>query len=87
MKLVLPMLALVPVPGAAAQAAWAVEELIKPKAVIPSHANEAATEGGDVIPGTRTQKFIELVESIPVHLPLSGQTMEFDGDGSCVKGC
>ena len=69
------------------EAAWAVEELIKPKAVIPSHANEAATEGGDVIPGTRTQKFIELVESIPVHLPLSGQTMEFDGDGSCVKGC
>jgi L-ascorbate metabolism protein UlaG (beta-lactamase superfamily) len=69
------------------EAAWAVEELIKPKAVIPSHANEAATEGGEVIPGTRTQRFIELVESIPVHLPLSGRTMEFDGDGNCVKGC
>ncbi|WP_425450439.1 MBL fold metallo-hydrolase [Virgifigura deserti] len=69
------------------EAAWAVEELIKPKAVIPSHANEAATEGGAVVPGTRTQRFVELVENIPVHLPLSGRTMEFDGDGSCVKGC
>lgn len=69
------------------EAAWAVEELIKPKAVIPTHANEEATRGGKVIPGTRTARFVELVKSVPVYLPLSGRTMEFDGEGTCVKGC
>ena len=30
--------------------------------------------------------FIEAV-AVPVHLPLSGRTMEFDGEASCVAGC
>jgi hypothetical protein len=24
---------------------------------------------------------------VPVHVPLSGRTMEFDGKAKCVKGC
>jgi hypothetical protein len=29
---------------------------------------------------------IDAVE-VAVHLPLSGRTMEFDGDANCVGGC
>jgi L-ascorbate metabolism protein UlaG (beta-lactamase superfamily) len=68
------------------EAAWVINQLVQPKAVIASHANEAATEGGKVQPGTKTQAFIDAVE-VPVHLPLSGRTMEFDGDAACVSGC
>jgi len=69
-----------------AEAAWVINELVKPEAVIASHANEAATAGGEVQPGTRTATFIEAV-SVPVHVPLSGRTMEYDGDATCVSGC
>jgi len=69
------------------EAAWAVNELIKPKAVIPTHANEESTKGGKVKPGSKTEKFMKLVMGIPVHLPLSGRTMEFDGNAKCVSGC
>ncbi len=69
------------------EAAWAVNELIKPKAAIPTHANEAATKGGKVQPKSKTAKFMKLVKGIPVHVPLSGKTMEFDGNAKCVSGC
>lgn len=69
------------------EAAFAVNALIKPRAVIATHANEQATEGGQVRDGTRTKTFLSLVEGIPVHLPLSGVTMEFGGAGTCVAGC
>jgi len=69
------------------EAAWAVNELIKPKAVIPTHANEESTKGGKARPGSRAEKFMKLVKELPVHLPLSGKTMEFDGDAKCVSGC
>ena len=68
------------------EAAYVVNELIKPAAVIASHANEAATEGGTVIAGTKTETFIK-ASAVPVHLPLSGRTMEFGSDGTCVDGC
>jgi L-ascorbate metabolism protein UlaG (beta-lactamase superfamily) len=68
------------------EAAFAVTKLIQPNAVIPSHANEVATSGGIVNPGTRTARFIELVGDIPVFVPLSGVTMEFDGNGQSVLG-
>ena len=68
------------------EAAYVVNELIKPAAVIASHANEAATEGGKVIAGTKTETFIK-ASAVPVHLPLSGRTMEFGSDGTCVDGC
>jgi L-ascorbate metabolism protein UlaG (beta-lactamase superfamily) len=69
------------------ESAFAVNELIQPNAVIPSHVNEAATTGGKVNPSTKTKQFIELVKGRPVHLPLSGKTMEFDGNAKCIAGC
>jgi L-ascorbate metabolism protein UlaG (beta-lactamase superfamily) len=68
------------------EAAYVINRLIRLNAVIPSHANEQATEGGKVIAGTRTDRFIKASEA-PVHLPLSGRTLSFDGDGRCVAGC
>ncbi len=68
------------------EAAFAVTKLIQPNAVIPSHANEVATTGGVVNPGTHTARFIELVGDIPVSVPLSGVTMEFDGNGQRLLG-
>jgi L-ascorbate metabolism protein UlaG (beta-lactamase superfamily) len=68
------------------EAAFVVNELIKPGAVIASHANEAATQEGKLIAGTRTETFIKATR-VPVHLPLSGRTMEFDAGGRCVAGC
>lgn len=69
------------------EAAYSVGKLIKPKAVIPHHMNEAATENGKVKAGSKTEMFQSMMGDIPVHIPLSGRTMEFDGDGHCVKGC
>ncbi|MDH3716019.1 MAG: MBL fold metallo-hydrolase [Gammaproteobacteria bacterium] len=68
------------------EAAFVINELVKPSSVIPSHANELATKGGKVIDGTRTDIFSKAVK-VPVHLPLSGRTMEFDGEGKCRSGC
>lgn len=68
------------------EAAYVVNELIKPATVIPSHANEPATEGGKVRDGSKTATFLGLVKAA-AHVPLSGKTMEFDGAGKCVGGC
>jgi L-ascorbate metabolism protein UlaG (beta-lactamase superfamily) len=69
-----------------AEAAYVINDLVKPASVIASHANEIATSGGKVRPGTKTETFMKAV-SVPVHVPLSGRTMEFDGAGKCVAGC
>lgn len=69
------------------EAAYSISTLVRPKAVIPHHMNEAATENGEVKQGTKTAQFIELISDIPVHVPISGRTMEFDGDGKCKSGC
>ena len=68
------------------EAAYVINELVKPTAAIASHANEVATQGGKVIAGTRTETFINATH-VPVHVPLSGRTMEFDASGKCVSGC
>jgi L-ascorbate metabolism protein UlaG (beta-lactamase superfamily) len=68
------------------EAAYVINELVKPVSVIASHANEVATRGGKVLPGTRTETFIKATK-VPVHVPLSGKTMSFDGGGKCVSGC
>ncbi len=68
------------------EAAFVVDELVKAKTVIPSHANEEATREGKVLPGTRTEAFLEAVNAT-AYLPLSGQTLAFDGAGACVEGC
>jgi L-ascorbate metabolism protein UlaG (beta-lactamase superfamily) len=69
-----------------ASAAYSVNELIKPAAVIATHVNEAATSGGKIKPNSRTAAFTKLSKP-PVHLALSGRTIEFDGSGKCVAGC
>ena len=68
------------------EAAWVVNNLIKPKSVIASHANQPSTSGGKVNDGTRLARFSRLSEP-PVHVPLSGRTMSFDRSGKCVGGC
>lgn len=68
------------------EAAYVINQLIKPTAVIASHANEAATRQGKVLPGTRTEIFIK-ASKVPVHVPLSGRTMSFNGKGKCTAGC
>lgn len=69
-----------------AEAAYVINDLVKPNSVIASHANEVATKGGKVLAGTRTESFIGKV-GVPVHVPLSGKTMSFDAGGKCVAGC
>jgi len=68
------------------EAAYVMNTLVRPKAVIASHANEVATKGGKLLPNTRTARFKKATK-MPVHLPLSGKTMEFDGSAKCVKAC
>ena len=68
------------------EAAYVIDELVRPNAAIASHANEVATQGGKVLPGTRTQAFMKAAK-VPAYVPLSGKTMEFDGNGKCVSGC
>jgi L-ascorbate metabolism protein UlaG (beta-lactamase superfamily) len=68
------------------EAAYVVNELVKPATVIASHANEVATEGGKVRAGTKTERFIKAAK-MPVAVPLSGKTMEFNGAGVCTAGC
>lgn len=68
------------------EAAHVINEMVKPNAVIPSHANEEATKNGKLLPGTKTESFKKAVK-VPVHVPLSGKTMEFNNSGACVAGC
>jgi L-ascorbate metabolism protein UlaG (beta-lactamase superfamily) len=69
-----------------AEAAYVVNELVQPTSVIASHANEAGTEGGKVRPGSKTETFMKAAK-MPVYVPLSGKTMEFDSGGKCTAGC
>jgi L-ascorbate metabolism protein UlaG (beta-lactamase superfamily) len=68
------------------EAAYVINDLVKPASVIASHANEVGTVGGKVRPGSKTEAFIKATKAA-VHVPLSGRTMEFDGHGKCVAGC
>jgi len=68
------------------EAAYVSNKFVRPRAVIPSHANEAATKNGKLIPGTRTAVFKEAC-SATVYLPLSGRSMEFNSQGRCESGC
>ena len=68
------------------EAAYVINELVKPASVIASHANEVGTVKGVVRPGSKTEAFMRAV-SVPVHIPLSGKTMEFDANGKCTAGC
>lgn len=69
-----------------AESAYVVNDLVRPNSVIPSHANEPATVSGKLAPNSKTAAF-QKAAKMPVHVPLSGRTMEFDGSGRCVSGC
>jgi L-ascorbate metabolism protein UlaG (beta-lactamase superfamily) len=69
-----------------AEAAYVINDLVKPASVIASHVNEVGTVNGKVRPGSKTESFMKAVK-VPVHIPLSGRTMEFDGAGKCTAGC
>ncbi len=69
------------------EAAFAVNELIKPKTVIPEHANQVSTTGGIVSAGTRVERFINQVNNakviVPLSVPLGGVPISCDGEGNC----
>jgi L-ascorbate metabolism protein UlaG (beta-lactamase superfamily) len=69
-----------------AEAAYVINDLVKPASVIASHANEVGTVKGKARPGSKTEAFMKAVK-VPVHIPLSGKTMEFDSAGKCTAGC
>lgn len=69
-----------------AEAAYVMNDLVRPNEVIASHANEAGTQGGKVRAGSKTEAFMKQAK-MPVHVPLSGKTMEFDPNGKCQAGC
>ena len=68
------------------EAAYVINDLVKPASVIASHANEVGTVGGKVRPGSKTEAFVKAVK-VAVHIPLSGKTREFDAAGKCTAGC
>ena len=68
------------------EATYVVNELVRPNSVIASHANEPATMDGKLVPTSKTAAFIKSAK-MPVHVPLSGKIMEFDGSARCVSGC
>jgi len=68
------------------ESAFVVNELVRPASVIASHANEPATIGGKLVATSKTAAF-QKAAKMPVHVPLSGKTMEFDGSGRCTAGC
>jgi L-ascorbate metabolism protein UlaG (beta-lactamase superfamily) len=69
-----------------AEAAYVINDLVKPASVIPSHANEVGTVKGKVRSGSKTEAFLKAVR-VPAHVPLSGKTMEYDAHGKCTAGC
>ena len=69
-----------------AESAYVINDLVKPVSVIASHANEVGTVNGKVRPGSRTEAFVKATR-VPVYVPLSGKTMEFDSGGKCTAGC
>lgn len=70
-----------------AEAAYVINDLVRPATVIASHANEAGTVGGKVRPGSKTEAFVKAVNGAAVVVPLSGRTMAFDAAGRCTAGC
>jgi len=69
-----------------AEAAYVINDLVKPASVIVSHANEVGTVQGKVRAGSKTEAFLKAVK-VPAIVPLSGRTMEFGADGACAAGC
>jgi L-ascorbate metabolism protein UlaG (beta-lactamase superfamily) len=68
-------------------AASVVQNLVRPRTVMPSHVGEQATIGGALAGNTLTERFARSVRPFAdVVLPVSNVTLSFDGEGRCV-GC
>lgn len=67
------------------EAAFATNKLVKPKTVIPQHANQVSTTGGSVNAGTRLESFIDQVKKAKVIVPLSGVPISCNGKGKCTQ--
>ena len=68
------------------EAAFAVNQLIKPRSAIPEHFNQVSTSKGKVLPNTRVERFIQQLKgqaSSRVVVPLSGVPIQCDGHGNC----
>jgi L-ascorbate metabolism protein UlaG (beta-lactamase superfamily) len=66
------------------EAAFAVNQLIKPRSVIPEHFNQVSTSGGQVNSGTRLERFIQQLKGqARVIVPLSGVPISCDRKGNC----
>lgn len=68
------------------EAAFAVNQLIKPRSVIPEHFNQVSTTNGKVNSGTKLERFISQLKgqaSTRVIVPLSGIPILCDGQGNC----
>ena len=68
------------------EAAYVINDLVKPASAIASRANEVGAVNGKVRPGSKTEAFIKAVK-VPVPIPLSGKPLEFDGAGKCTARC
>jgi L-ascorbate metabolism protein UlaG (beta-lactamase superfamily) len=75
-----------PNPGLFQSGAYAINDLLQPAAVIFTHVNEAATEGGKLRANTRTAALMKQIKP-SAYLAISERVMEFDGKGTCVSGC
>jgi L-ascorbate metabolism protein UlaG (beta-lactamase superfamily) len=85
-KAKLVLLNLGPSAGTFISGAHAMNELVRPAAIILTHTNEATTEGGKLRANSRTAALIPQLKAT-THLAISGRTMEFDGQGRCIAGC
>ena len=67
------------------EANFALRNLIKPKSVIPEHANQVSTVKGVVVPDTRVDRLNTLLtgSGIAVKVPRSGVPISCDGQGNC----
>jgi len=68
------------------EAAFAVNQLIKPRSVIPEHFNQVSTTNGKVNAGTKIERFIQQLggRGSRVSVPLSGVPISCDGHGNCL---
>jgi hypothetical protein len=68
------------------EAAFAVNQLIKPRTVIPEHFNQVSTTNGKVNGGTKLERFIQQLKGQTIStviVPLSNVPISCDGQGNC----
>jgi L-ascorbate metabolism protein UlaG (beta-lactamase superfamily) len=69
------------------EAAFSLKFLVRPRTVMPSHANEQSSSEGRLVRGSKVDRMASQISGlVDVVLPLSGVTRMFDGEGRCV-GC